>query len=110
MGCAMQNLSPGIQGQRRPRSACTSMQSGQGCHCLLTELLDIKECISGEQRPRKYFAHVQGDFKSVHFVHVRRHLCLLNSFGAKFHTIFVFCFFILTKYLLERRLYVKLKD
>ena len=34
----------------------------------------------------------------------------LNSFGAKFQTAFVVCFFILTNHRLERRLYVKLKD
>ena len=34
----------------------------------------------------------------------------VNSFGAKFQTTFVVCFFILTNYRLERRLYVKLKD
>ena len=33
-----------------------------------------------------------------------------NSFGAKFQTTFVVCFFILTNCRLERRLYVKLKD
>ena len=39
-------------------------------------------------------------------------LCLFNSFSAKFQTTFIFvvCFFILTNYRLERRLYVKLKD
>ena len=35
---------------------------------------------------------------------------LHNSFSAKFQTTFVICFFILTNYRLERRLYVKLKD
>ena len=34
----------------------------------------------------------------------------LNSFGAKFQTTFVVCFFILTDYRLERHSYVKLKD
>ena len=33
----------------------------------------------------------------------------VNSFGVKFQTTFVVCFFILTNYRLERRLYVKLK-
>ena len=33
-----------------------------------------------------------------------------NSFGAKFLTTFVVCFFILINYRLERRLYIKLKD
>ena len=33
-----------------------------------------------------------------------------NSFGAKFQTTFVVCFFILTNYRLKRCLYVKLKD
>ena len=34
----------------------------------------------------------------------------LNSFGARFQTTFVACFFILTNYRLERHLYVKLKN
>ena len=34
----------------------------------------------------------------------------LNSFGAKFQTAFVVCFFLKTNYRLERSFYVKLKD
>ena len=42
------NVSSGICGQQRPRSACASMQSDQGLHCLLTESLDTTECMNGE--------------------------------------------------------------
>ena len=36
--------SSGKCGQGRPRTACISMQSGQGLHCLLTKSLDTTEC------------------------------------------------------------------
>ena len=39
-----------------------------------------------------------------------RMLTVINSFGAKFQMAFIVCFFILTNYRLERRLYVKLID
>ena len=42
MSC--ENVSWGICGQCWPRSACASMQSDQGLHCLLTDSLDTKEC------------------------------------------------------------------
>ena len=42
-----ENVSTGICGQRRPRSA----QSDQGLCCPLTESVDTTECINGEQRP-----------------------------------------------------------
>ena len=63
MGHAMQceNLSYGICGERRPRSACASAQSDQGLHCPLTESLDTTECINGEQRLGRYFVHAQDD-------------------------------------------------
>ena len=54
-----ENVSLGICGQRRPRSACTSTQSDQGLHCLLTESYDTTECMNGEQRLGWYFEHVQ---------------------------------------------------
>ena len=44
-----ENVSPGICGERRPRSACASAQSGQGVYCPLTESLDTTECMNGEQ-------------------------------------------------------------
>ena len=56
-----ENMSSAICGQRRPRSACASPQSDQGLHCLLTELLDTTEYITGEQRPRWYLVHAQDD-------------------------------------------------
>ena len=34
-----ENVSLGICGQRRPRSACASAQSDQGIHCPLTEII-----------------------------------------------------------------------
>ena len=30
-------------------------------HCPLTESLDTTECLNGEQRPGRYFAHAQDD-------------------------------------------------
>ena len=42
-----ENVSLGICGQLRPRSA----QSDQGLCCPLTESLDSVECINGEQMP-----------------------------------------------------------
>ena len=53
-----ENVSSGICKQQKPRSACTSLQSDQGLHYLLTESLDITECMNGEGKPRQYFAHV----------------------------------------------------
>ena len=44
------------------------------------------------------------------FVHLNITLSFINSFGTKFQTTVVVCFFILTNYRLERCLYVKLKD
>ena len=46
-----ENLFSVVCQRRRPRSACTSMQSGQGLHCLLTETLDTTEYMNGEQKP-----------------------------------------------------------
>ena len=51
------NVSYGICGQRRPRSA----QSDQGLHCPLTESLNTTKCMNGKQRPGWYFAHAQDD-------------------------------------------------
>ena len=45
------NLSSGISGQRRPRSACAFAQSDQGLHCPLTESVATTKCINGKQRP-----------------------------------------------------------
>ena len=39
--------------------SCTSVQSDQGLHCQLKESLDTTECIDEEQRPGRYFVHVQ---------------------------------------------------
>ena len=41
------------------------MQSDQGLHYLLTESLDTKECLNGEQKPDWYFAHAQDDLNFV---------------------------------------------
>ena len=65
-----QNVSSGICGQRRPRSAYASAQSDQGLHCPLTELLNTTEYVNGEQMPGCYFAHAQADL-NTHFAHVR---------------------------------------
>ena len=52
-----QNMSSGICGQGRPRSACVDVQSDQSLYCLLTESLDIIECINGELMPGLDFAY-----------------------------------------------------
>ena len=39
----------------------------QSLHCLVTESLDTTECMNGEQRPRRYFAHAQDDL-NLHFL------------------------------------------
>ena len=61
-------MSSGICRWQRPRSECTyetasiaSAQSDQCLHCLLTEPLDITECMTEEQRPGWYFVHAQDD-------------------------------------------------
>ena len=46
-----ENVSSGICRQRRPISACASLQSDQGLHCPLTESLGATECMNREQRP-----------------------------------------------------------
>ena len=43
------------------RPACAAMQSDQGRHCPLTESLDTTDCITRDQRPGCYVAHVQDD-------------------------------------------------
>ena len=49
------NVSSGIWGQQRPRSACTSAQSDQGLPCPLTELLDTAECMNWRAKTRMIF-------------------------------------------------------
>ena len=46
-----ENVSSGISGQQRPRSACACAQSDQGLRCPLTESLDTTECFNEEQCP-----------------------------------------------------------
>ena len=41
------NVSSGICGQRRPRSACLYAQSDQGLYCPLTEPFDTTKCMNG---------------------------------------------------------------
>ena len=70
--------------QQRPKSACAFVQSDHGICCPLAELLDTKECMNGEQRPRWYFVRALDDLNSEHpglaqsiiqaFVQVQRHL------------------------------------
>ena len=78
------NVSSGICGQRRPRSAFASAQSDLNLHCQLTESLDTTEYMNGEQRPGWYFAHAQGDLK-VHVAHFRRHLKKGSLHATFFH-------------------------
>ena len=58
------NVSVSICRQRRPRSACASMQSDQGIHCPQTESLDTIECFNGEQMPNYSFDMAQLLLKS----------------------------------------------
>ena len=51
MGHAVQKMSLGIYGQRRPVSDCADAQSDQGLRCALTETADIIVGINGEQMP-----------------------------------------------------------
>ena len=48
----LKNVSSGICGQRRPRTACASAQSDQDIRCPLAESVNTIECINGEQMPR----------------------------------------------------------
>ena len=48
-----ENVSSGICGQKRPWSACASVQSVQGLRCPLTELLDTIECIKENNYPNE---------------------------------------------------------
>ena len=68
------NVSAGICGQQRPRSACAYAQSDQGLCCPLTESLDKIKCINGDQMPGCDFAHTSDKSESVHFAHARRHI------------------------------------
>ena len=47
---------------------CENASSGICLRYPLTELLDIIECISGEQMPGWYFAHARDESESVLFV------------------------------------------
>ena len=66
-----ENVSSGICGQRRSKSACASAQSDQGLPCPLPESLDTTECMNGKQRPEWYFARAQVDLNR-HLEHARR--------------------------------------
>ena len=57
-------MSSGICGRQRPRSACTSVQSDQGPHCLRSESLETRKWFSGEQMPGWDSAHVWNDIFS----------------------------------------------
>ena len=52
-----ENMSSGICGQRRPRSACASAQSDLDVRCSLPESLDTIECINRGQMPGWDFPH-----------------------------------------------------
>ena len=90
-----ENMSSGICGQQRPRSACASAQADQGLCCPLTESLDTIECMNWEQIPRWYFAHAWDESKSVHFMHARRHIFALRGPTSRkqicFHRFVSFC-------------------
>ena len=65
-----EHVSSGICGQQRLGSACNSAQSDRSLPCPLTESFYTTECMNGEQRSGKYFAHAHDDMSS-HFAHVR---------------------------------------
>ena len=52
-----ENMSSGICGQQRPRSA----QADQGLRCPPTESFDIAEYINDEQMPGLDFAHARNE-------------------------------------------------
>ena len=56
---AMRNVSSGICGHRRPRSACASAQSDLGIRCPQTESPDTTDRFNEEQMPGRDCAHVQ---------------------------------------------------
>ena len=95
------NVSSGICGQRRPRSACAFAQSDQGLHIPLTESLNTITCTKVEQMPGWDFAHAQDESESVHFAHVRRqlfagaaHIALRYKCVETFLFLFLFCLFV----------------
>ena len=57
-----ENVSSGICGQRRSRSACTSAQSDQGLYYSLKESLETIEYINGDQIPEWDFLHTRDDW------------------------------------------------
>ena len=69
-----ENVSSGICGQQRPRSACASVQDDQEIHCPITESLDTTEGMNGDQMPGWNFAHAQYDLN----------LCILHMFEGSF--------------------------
>ena len=81
----------------------------------LNELVKLTTLWTTEPRTPKFLTKLVLKVLFGLFVYnwaiVYKHQNFLNSFGTKFQTTKnVVCFFILTNYRLERRLYVKLKD
>ena len=72
-------MSSDICGQQRPKSACVSAQSDQDLPCPLTESLNTTECMNGEQRPGRYFAHVQDDLNLRILCVLKRHFFTSRS-------------------------------
>ena len=70
-----ENVSSGICGQRRPRSACPSAQSDQGLRCPLTGQMTLQNVSMGSKCPDETSKHVWDESESVHFLNARRHLC-----------------------------------
>ena len=50
-----ENVSSGIRGQPRPRTAFASAQSDQGLPCPLAKSLDTTDCMTGETKARMIF-------------------------------------------------------
>ena len=64
--------------QRRPRSDCTSMQSNQGLHCLLT-IFAYYRMYEWRAKARMILHIYTGWFESAHFSYVRRHFFLWHD-------------------------------
>ena len=74
IGRALQKVSSGMRGQRRPRSACASAQADQGLRCLLTESLDTIESFNRKNTMPELDCACAGCCESAHFPQARRYI------------------------------------
>ena len=84
------HVSSGICGQRRPRSACASVQSNKGFHCPLIDLFDTTECRSTHQRHCWEFAHAQDDMTILRMLEVHFTSPQPLNLGGRRRTIDIF--------------------